>query len=151
MATTMSGDQVLMDDSERIHWTSAESRSDSGLSFEMMTPGATPSRRDRDEFRTSNGTDDLEAALKAEGLLTSRPSVKEVKIENDANGWYDILLLSIGLLINMLETNVRRRHQLTDQGTFFPSYSIAHAAYALARPIAMTERKRALTRSSLLY
>ncbi|KAG0063645.1 hypothetical protein BGZ89_009739 [Linnemannia elongata] len=115
VATTMSGGQDLMDDGERIHWTRAESRSDSGLSFEMMTPGATPSRRDRDEFRTSNGTDDLEAALKAEGLLSSRPGVKEVKIENDANGWYDILLLSIGLLINMLETNVRRRHQLTDQ------------------------------------
>ncbi|KAF9133950.1 hypothetical protein BGX30_012102 [Mortierella sp. GBA39] len=115
VATTMSGGQDLMDDVERIHWTRAESRSDSGLSFEMMTPGATPSRRDRDEFRTSNETDDLEAALKAEGLLSNRPSVKEVKIENDANGWYDILLLSIGLLINMLETNVRRRHQLTDQ------------------------------------
>ncbi|KAF9339387.1 hypothetical protein BGZ91_006096 [Linnemannia elongata] len=115
VASTMSGGQDLMDDGERIHWTRAESRSDSGLSFEMMTPGATPSRRDRDEFRTSNGTDDLEAALKAEGLLSSRPGVKEVKIENDANGWYDILLLSIGLLINMLETNVRRRHQLTDQ------------------------------------
>ncbi|KAF9540258.1 hypothetical protein EC957_004460 [Mortierella hygrophila] len=115
VATTMSGGQDLMDDVERIHWTRAESRSDSGFSFEMMTPGATPSRRDRDEFRMSNETDDLEAALKAEGLLSSRPSVKEVKIENDANGWYDILLLSIGLLINMLETNVRRRHQLTDQ------------------------------------
>ncbi|KAG9071047.1 hypothetical protein KI688_008590 [Linnemannia hyalina] len=115
MATTMSGGQDLMDDVERIHWTRAESRSDSGFSFEMMTPGATPSRRERDEFRMSNETDDLEAALKAEGLLSSRPSVMEVKIENDANGWYDILLLSIGLLINMLETNVRRRHQLTDQ------------------------------------
>ncbi|KAF8938513.1 hypothetical protein BGZ47_008544 [Haplosporangium gracile] len=117
--TTMDSDgggvQDLMDDGERIHWTRAESRSDSGLSFEMMTPGATPSRRNRDEFGTSNGTDDLEAALKAEGLLSSRPNVKEDKIENDANGWYDILLLSIGLLINMLETNIRRRHQLTDQ------------------------------------
>ncbi|KAF9141520.1 hypothetical protein BG015_001264 [Linnemannia schmuckeri] len=109
------GVQDLMDDSERMHWTRAESRSDSGLSFEMMTPGVTPSRRNRNEFGTSNGMDDLEAALKAEGLLSSRPSVKEVKIENDANGWYDILLLSIGLLINMLETNVRRRYQLTDQ------------------------------------
>jgi hypothetical protein len=113
--TTMAGHEDLMDDGERIHWTRAESRSDSGLSFEMLTPGATPSRRD--ELRSIHGTDDLEAALKAEGLLSSRPNVKEVKIENDANGWYDILLLSIGLLINMLETNVRRRYQLTDQGT----------------------------------
>ncbi|KAF9113737.1 hypothetical protein BGX27_000898 [Mortierella sp. AM989] len=36
-----------------------------------------------------------------------------IKIENDANGWYDILLLSIGLLINMLETNPARREQVT--------------------------------------
>ncbi|KAF9102560.1 hypothetical protein BGX29_004437 [Mortierella sp. GBA35] len=118
MATTMEGaiigagsKQDPMDEGERIHWTRADSRSDSGLSFEMMTPGATPSRRD--EFKSS--TDDLEAALKAEGLLSNRLVEKEVKIENDANGWYDILLLSIGLLINMLETNVRRRKQLTDE------------------------------------
>ncbi|KAG0211504.1 hypothetical protein BGX33_004283 [Mortierella sp. NVP41] len=118
MATTMEGTiigtggrQDPIDEGERIHWTRADSRSDSGLSFEMMTPGATPSRRD--EFKSS--TDDLEAALKAEGLLSNRLVEKEVKIENDANGWYDILLLSIGLLINMLETNVRRRKQLTDE------------------------------------
>ncbi|KAF9133697.1 hypothetical protein BGW39_009177 [Mortierella sp. 14UC] len=122
LATTIDrGGQAPMDnDSERIHWTRVDSRSDSGLSFEMMTPGATPSHRG-DGVR-SRSTDDLEAALKAEGLLSNRPganvgvSVKEnVRVENDANGWYDILLLSIGLLINMLETNVRRRNQLTDE------------------------------------
>lgn len=113
--TSMGGHEDIIDDSERIHWTRAESRSDSGLSFEMMTPGATFSPQD--EFRSISGTDDFEAALKAQGLLSSRPDVKEVKIENDTNGWYEILLLSIGLLINMLETNVRRRYQLTDQGT----------------------------------
>ncbi|KAF9927838.1 hypothetical protein FBU30_002841 [Linnemannia zychae] len=101
------------DESERIRWTRAESRSDSGLSFEMLTPGATPSRRD--EFR-SNDTDELEAALKAQGLLTNRPNAKgEIKIANDTSGWHDILLLSIGLLINMLETNVQRRYQLTNE------------------------------------
>ncbi|KAG0269788.1 hypothetical protein BGZ95_001916 [Linnemannia exigua] len=122
MATTIDqGVQDPMDDdSERIHRTRADYRSDSGFSFEMMTPSATPSRRG-DGVR-SRSTDDLEAALKAEGLLSSRPGVnagmslkEDVRVENDANGWYDILLLSIGLLINMLETNVRRRNQLTDE------------------------------------
>ncbi|KAK3846176.1 MAG: hypothetical protein J3R72DRAFT_254557 [Linnemannia gamsii] len=118
MATTIDhgGQDPMDDDSERIHRTRADYRSDSGFSFEMMTPSTTPLRRG-DGVR-SRSTDDLEAALKAEGLLSSRPglSVKDdVRVENDANGWYDILLLSIGLLINMLETNVRRRNQLTDE------------------------------------
>ncbi|KAF9906793.1 hypothetical protein EC991_000306 [Linnemannia zychae] len=122
LATTIDqgGQGPMDDDSERIHWTRADSRSDSGFSFEMMTPGATPSRRG--DGTRSRSTDDLEAALKAEGLLSNRPGAsvgvgakENVKVENDANGWYDILLLSIGLLINMLETNARRRNQLTDE------------------------------------
>ncbi|KAF9388999.1 hypothetical protein CPC16_006121 [Podila verticillata] len=36
------------------------------------------------------------------------------QVQNDASGWYDILLMSIGLLINMLETNADRRAQFTE-------------------------------------
>ncbi|KAG0083403.1 hypothetical protein BGZ92_010804 [Podila epicladia] len=35
------------------------------------------------------------------------------QVQNDTSGWYDTLLMSIGLLINMLETNVDRRAQFT--------------------------------------
>ncbi|CAO3571037.1 unnamed protein product [Mortierella alpina] len=38
----------------------------------------------------------------------------DIMIENNANGWYDLLLLSLGLLINMLESAPLRRKQLTD-------------------------------------
>lgn len=41
------------------------------------------------------------------------------QVRNDASGWYDILLMSIGLLINMLETNPDRRAQFTETCKFF--------------------------------
>lgn len=40
------------------------------------------------------------------------------QVQNDTSGWYDILLMSIGLLINMLETNADRRAQFTDTCKF---------------------------------
>lgn len=36
------------------------------------------------------------------------------QVQNDTSGWYVILLMSIGLLINMLETNADRRAQFTE-------------------------------------
>ncbi|KAG0029801.1 hypothetical protein BGZ81_003408 [Podila clonocystis] len=35
------------------------------------------------------------------------------QVQNNTSGWYDILLMSIGLLINMFETNADRRAQFT--------------------------------------
>ncbi|KAF9926411.1 hypothetical protein BGZ67_008148 [Mortierella alpina] len=38
----------------------------------------------------------------------------EITIDNNADGWYDLLLVSLGLLINMLESAPLRRKQLTE-------------------------------------
>ncbi|KAF9569501.1 hypothetical protein EC968_002588 [Mortierella alpina] len=38
----------------------------------------------------------------------------DIAMENDANGWHDPLLLSLGLLINLLESAPLRRKQLTE-------------------------------------
>ncbi|KAG9319513.1 hypothetical protein KVV02_005600 [Mortierella alpina] len=40
----------------------------------------------------------------------------KITIDNNADGWYDLLLLSLGLLINMLESAPLRRKQLTETG-----------------------------------
>ncbi|KAF9357055.1 hypothetical protein BGX26_004305 [Mortierella sp. AD094] len=56
---------------------------------------------------------DMDAMHRQDANDASTSSFPSIKIENDANGWYDILLLSIGLLINMLETNPERREQVT--------------------------------------
>ncbi|KAF9398169.1 hypothetical protein BGX21_008088 [Mortierella sp. AD011] len=60
--------------------------------------------------------DTMETYIEGTNIDIDGPSTSSfptIKIENDANGWYDILLLSIGLLINMLETNPERREQIT--------------------------------------
>ncbi|GJJ73723.1 hypothetical protein EMPS_06081 [Entomortierella parvispora] len=82
----------------RIQWTaqpSESSGSELGHISQLLTPGDTI--EDPIESRSDDET----------------PSILE--IQNDANGWYDILLLSIGLMINILEVNQRHREQVVEQ------------------------------------
>ncbi|KAG0234120.1 hypothetical protein BGX31_004672, partial [Mortierella sp. GBA43] len=49
-------------------------------------------------------------------VTESGSSVRATEIDNDANGWYDILLLSLGLLINILEISPHCREHITHSG-----------------------------------
>ncbi|KAG0257407.1 hypothetical protein BG011_003966 [Mortierella polycephala] len=93
---------------QRIQWTATESSSDSGLPIHAMA-------KDIDHSTTVRAT-----TLNADGTATAGDLAQEseisnvkITITNDANGWYDILLLSIGLLINMLEASPQQREQIT--------------------------------------
>ncbi|KAF9316089.1 hypothetical protein BG003_002339 [Podila horticola] len=57
-----------------------------------------------------NGTDGN--ALEDKGDVDHQQDWRQ-QVQNDMSGWHDILLMSIGLLINMLETNADRRAQFT--------------------------------------
>lgn len=87
---------------ERIHWTTQPSSDSSGSD---PGPPASMSVRDMEQDQCDSCS---------EGGHSSNLDAAE--IQNDANGWYDILLLSIGLLINILEVNSRHREQVTERG-----------------------------------
>ncbi|KAK3828576.1 MAG: hypothetical protein J3Q66DRAFT_15084 [Benniella sp.] len=55
---------------------------------------------------------------------------KEVEIENDANGWYDMLLLSLGLLINILETSPHSRELITSTAIGLDCMAIGNCFHA---------------------
>ncbi|KAG0369292.1 hypothetical protein BGZ54_010388, partial [Gamsiella multidivaricata] len=94
-------------DVNKIQWTMIDSRSDSGLSFQMLP------QDDAASCCVTAGTLDLDFPQPSLDATLNASHRRETIIENDANGWYDILLLSIGLLVNMLETNPDRREQVT--------------------------------------
>ncbi|KAI1316581.1 hypothetical protein EDD11_009706 [Mortierella claussenii] len=88
--------------------TSAGSQSDPELSLEMASQGSSKLENDEDDTRKC-----IQPGGAHESATADAHSSAFIKIDNDSSGWYDILLLSIGLLINMLETNSSRREQIT--------------------------------------
>lgn len=93
-----------------MQWTKANSRSDSGLSFDM-------SSQETASTNCASASLDKENSLHPGPVTTGNVSfAREIEIDNDANGWYDILLLSLGLLINMLETSPHCREHITSTG-----------------------------------
>jgi len=86
---------------DRIQWTtqpSDSSGSDLGHISQLLTPGDIKQNQ---------------AEIRPDDKLPST-----IEIQNDSNGWYDILLLSIGLMINILEVNQRHREQVAEQGKY---------------------------------
>ncbi|KAF9177718.1 hypothetical protein BGZ51_008450 [Haplosporangium sp. Z 767] len=93
---------------QRIQWTATESSSDSGMSIHAMVKDIDHHTADRAATLDAEGT-----AMAGDLVLEPEISNCRLAITNDANGWYDILLLSIGLLINMLEASPQQREQIT--------------------------------------
>ncbi|KAG0306324.1 hypothetical protein BGZ98_002618 [Dissophora globulifera] len=77
------------------------------------TPGHQDEEQNTSTVAHSNDTDMNSTDGDRQDDENGRQS-RETGIENDANGWYDIVLLSAGLLINMLENNPARGEQVTD-------------------------------------
>ncbi|KAF9936542.1 hypothetical protein BGZ65_002300 [Modicella reniformis] len=86
----------LFSGSQPKQWTKAASRSDSGLSFDMSSQGAACT----DSTSASDGEEDpLYQSHVGQTVTGNLNSIREVKIDNDANGWYRIGLQGNRLLI----------------------------------------------------
>jgi hypothetical protein len=90
-------------------WIKTSSRSDSGLAFDTFS-------QDSIFANSAIESPDEEKSPPPRQVAFESSLTKEVEIENDANGWYDMLLLSLGLLINILETSPHCRELITSTG-----------------------------------